>query len=220
MTEPSNDTPAAPATVAHTRMDVESHAPGVRAGGILQVAGGVRAIVPYANYALARLGRLGVVGLALLVFGAVTVLSTNAPLREQLASDNAALEQLTIEPGATTQAAASPQIQLEQFLNQLPTRDQLPSVMNLIVAASVAKGVELEQGKYELVLGTKNGEMAHYRMSFPVVGSYPQVRGFVDAALTAVPAMSLDGLRLQRRSIGDGVVTANIDFAVFVRTTP
>ena len=199
---------------------VEAPARAAHASALVRVTNGARALAPYANYGAQRLGSFGIVGLALIVCSVVALLSANGPLREQFATDNAALARLTSTQGATAQIPASPQGQMDSFLSQLPTRDDLPALMSQVVAASAAKGVELEQGKYELVATTKTGAMARYRMVFPVVGSYPQVRGFVDAALAAVPAMSLDGLRLQRRNIGDGVVMANIDFAVFVRTTP
>ena len=219
-TEATRDVPAT-THASPTRGVVESPASAVPPGAMVRLTTGARALAPYANYAAQRLGSLGIVGLALIIFSVVALVSANGPLREQLASDDAALAQLTAAPGgASTQTLASPQGQVDTFLRQLPTRDQLPALMNQIVAVSSAKGVELEQGKYELLATAKTGSLARYRMVFPVVGNYPQVRGFIDASLAAVPAMSLDGLRLQRRSINDGVVTADIDFAVFVRTTP
>jgi hypothetical protein len=179
-----------------------------------------RAVVPYANYAAQRLGKLGIIGIALCVFSAVTLVSTNSPLRQQLLSDTVTLEQLESAPdGANASATrATPQAQFETFLDELPTRNDLPALMGQIVAASASIGVDLEEGHYELVAAGKAGHIARYRLSFPVMGSYPQVRSFIDQALVAVPAMSLDGLTLQRGDITDRVVTAELDFAVFVRT--
>jgi len=186
---------------------------------IAQVTHGARTVMPYANYAAQRLGKLGIIGVALCVFSAVALVSTNSPLRVQLASDSAALEQLASAPeSATRAAAATPQTQFQTFLQELPTRDDLPALMGQIVAASAATGVDLEEGHYELVTAGKAGHIARYRLSFPVMGSYPQVRGFIDQALIAVPAMSLDGLSLERADIADRLVTAQLDFAVFVRT--
>jgi len=220
-TDAKRDLPAAiSASRASGSGVIESPARRAPDGPLGRVTNGARSLAPYANYAAQRLGAFGVVGVALVAFSAVAMLSANGPLREQLASDNAALARTTLAPDATAQTSASPQGQMHAFLRQLPTRDQLPGLMSQIVAVSATKGVELEQGKYELVATAKNGALARYRMVFPVVGNYPQVRGFIDASLAAVPAMSLDGLRLQRRNVGDGVVTADIDFAVFVRTTP
>jgi Pilus assembly protein, PilO len=189
-----------------------------RPSPLVQITQGARAIVPYANYAAQRLGKLGGVGVALCVFSVVFVVTTNSPLREQIASDTATLTQLTNASDPATVPSATPQSRYTTFLNELPTRDDLPKLMNQIVGVSAATGVQLEEGKYELVAAGKAGHIARYRMSFPVLGSYPQVRSFVDQALFTVPAMALDGLSLQRREIGQGVVTAEIDFAVFVRT--
>lgn len=185
-----------------------------------RVTNGARVVIPYANHFAQRLGHVGVVGVALCVFSAIAMLSTNAALREQLAGDTAALEQLTSTTGTAAPAAtpATPQAQYSDFLSDLPTRDDLPKVMERIVGVSAAAGVQLEEGKYELAAVGKDGHIARYRMSFPIFGSYPQVRTFIDQALSTVPAMSLDGLRLQRREVGVGVVTAELDFEVFVRT--
>jgi hypothetical protein len=191
-----------------------------RRAAVMQLAHGARAVVPYANYAAQRLGKLGIVGIALCVFSAVALLSTNSPLREQLLSDSAALEQVANQADGASDAAgpATPQAQFETFLNGLPTRDDLPALMGQIVMASASTGVELEEGHYELVAAGKAGHIARYQLAFPVMGSYPQVREFIDKALVAVPEMSLDGLSLQRDEIAAGVVTAELDFAVFVRT--
>lgn len=176
------------------------------------------AVVPYVNYAAQRLGKLGIVGVALAVFSLVTLWSTNLPLREQLAAGNASLEQVAAGPQAANSPAATPQVQLERFLDELPTRDDLPGMLNKVVAASSATGIQLDEGRYELAPAGQTGHIARYRLSFPVTGSYPQVRGFIEQALVAVPSMSLDGMTLERSEIADQVVTAELDFAVFVRT--
>jgi hypothetical protein len=54
----------------------------------------------------------------------------------------------------------------------------------------------------------------------PVKGSYPAIRQFVSDALVAVPAASLDTLRLERREVAEGGVEAALRFTVFVRSTP
>jgi hypothetical protein len=184
----------------------------------LQVRTGVRSIVPYGQFVAQRLGRAGIVGVALLVFSAVAFVATNTPLRDQIAADSATLERLSQEAGRAP-ATATPNARYEEFLRGLPTRDDLPALMQQIVVVAASQNVSLEEGKYEVVASSKSGGMARYRMSFPVTGSYPQIRGFIDGALLAVPSMSLDGLRLRRKDIGIGIVAAELDFVVFVRTS-
>jgi Tfp pilus assembly protein PilO len=206
--EPRRERPAQP---MHVTMP--------RRSAVAQAVYGARSIAPYANHAVQRLGKAGIIGVALCAFSLATLISTNSPLRQQLSDDAAALEQLaSASEGAAVATLASPQTQLASFVNSLPTRQDLPALMGQLVATSASVGVDLEEGRYELMTASKAGDIARYRLSFPVVGSYPQVRSFIDQALVAVPTMSLDGLSLQRGEISDGVVTAELDFAVFVRT--
>jgi hypothetical protein len=176
--------------------------------------------VPYASYGAQRLGTLGIVGIALLAFSAVVLMSANLPLRDEVAGATATLEDLAAAPDTITAAAmsAEPQTQLTRLLESLPSRDDLPGLMTRIVAASTAAGVNLDEGSYELVAAGKAGHIARYRLSFPVLGTYPQVRAFVDRALVEVPAMSLDRLSLERGDVADQSVSAELEFAVFVRT--
>jgi hypothetical protein len=210
----------APTTAAQHGLAAPLQELPVKRTALATVTQGVRAVVPYADYAAQRLGKLGIVGVALCVFSAVVLVSTNSPLRQQLQSDTQTLEQFASQTDGTSAIAipTTPQAQYEAFLNGLPTRDDLPMLMGQVVTASVSTGVALEEGHYELVAAGKAGQIARYRLGFPVVGSYPQVRGFIDKALVAVPEMSLDGVTLQRSEVGEGVVNAELDFAVFVRT--
>jgi len=194
--------------------------PATNHSAVARLIHGARSVVPYANYTAQKLGKPGIVGVALSFFSIAVLVSTNLPLREQIASDTATLQQLEngSDQASVTAAISTPQMQFETFLDELPTREELPALMGQIVVASTSTGVELEEGHYELVAAGKAGHIARYRLKFPVVGSYPQVRGFIDRALVAVPQMSLDGLSLERGDVADGVVTAELDFAVFVRT--
>jgi len=186
--------------------------------GLVQLWSGARSVVPYAEFAAQRLGRAGILGVALVVFSAVGVVSTNSTLRDQIGADSATLERLSQDTGRAT-VVATPHTSYDRFVNELPTRDDVPELMQQIVAVATTQGVSLDEGRYEIVASSKSDRLARYRMSFPVTGSYPQVRAFINGALAAVPSMSLDGLRVRRKDIGVGVVGAELDFVVFVRAS-
>ena len=76
--------------------------------------------------------------------------------------------------------------------------------------------VVLEQGRYELT-PLHSGHLARYRMSFPIKGSYPDIRRFIDATLSTIPAAALEGLRIERKNVGDAGVSADLRFSIFVR---
>ena len=62
--------------------------------------------------------------------------------------------------------------------------------------------------------------MGRYELEFPVKAPYPNVRDFINRTLSAVPAAGLDKLRIERKVVGDPVVSADIRFVVFVRAEP
>lgn len=186
--------------------------------GLAQLWTGTRLVVPYAEFAVQRIGRVGIVGVALLVFGVAGFVSTNAALRAQIGANEAALERIANDTGPRI-APATPQARYDEFVNGLPARDDVPALMQQIVTVAGNQGISLEEGKYEIVTNGSSDHLARYRMTFPVTASYPQLRGFIEGALVAIPSMSLDGLRVRRKDIGVGVVAAELDFAVFVRTS-
>ncbi len=55
-------------------------------------------------------------------------------------------------------------------------------------------------------------------MDFPVKASYPDIRKFINQTLTAVPAAALAKLHVERKTVGDQIVSADIGFVVFVRS--
>ena len=113
----------------------------------------------------------------------------------------------------------SPVDQAGEFLDRFPTRAELPAVLASFGASANTAGVTLEQGTYTFE-AQKGASLARYVIDLPVKGSYPAIRQFVSSTLVAVPAASLDTLRLERREVADGSVEAALRFTVFVRSTP
>ena len=93
----------------------------------------------------------------------------------------------------------------------------MPKVIGQVYAEAKAVGVPLDSGRY-LYTPAKGGEIARYELEFPVKASYPDIRSFIDHTLAAVPAAALGKLRIERKAVGDGVVTADIEFLVFLRS--
>jgi hypothetical protein len=77
-------------------------------------------------------------------------------------------------------------------------------------------GVSLEVGHYAFI-PAKAGNVGRYEFEFPLHASYQQVRDFINRTLTAVPAAGLDKLRIERKSVADQAVNADVRFVVFVR---
>lgn len=175
------------------------------------------AIVPYISYGAQRLGRLGVVGVALFMFSVIAFTSGNLSLREQVRNQAADLENARQEPSdsKSREVDTSPTMQANRFVKSLPGRSDVPQIMGSVVAIAAAAGLELERGSYEYV-GSGDDAISRYRMSFPVTGSYPQVRQFVENLLATVPAIALDNVRIERDSISDQVIAADLQFTVLL----
>jgi hypothetical protein len=106
-----------------------------------------------------------------------------------------------------------------RLVASLPTRAQIPAVIGQIFIQAKEAGVSLDTGHY-VFSPAKAGAIARYDLEFPVKASYPDIRGFINRTLSAVPAAALAKLHVERKAVGDPVVNANIGFVVFVRGEP
>jgi Tfp pilus assembly protein PilO len=144
-------------------------------------------------------------------------LGTLLPLRQSVAElrdDVGRLEAAARSGGGANGSIAG---QASALIRKLPTRTELPGVLTAVVSQATAAGLELGRGDYEFMLA-KSGRIHRYRLAFPVRGTYPQVRKFVDGTLAALPAVALEGLKLERDDIGDPQLEADLRFAVMVRS--
>jgi hypothetical protein len=169
-------------------------------------------LVPQLQYQIARLGLAGQAGLATLVAALVVVVSTLVPAQHALESLRAELMRAQ-HPSALT----SPDQALPRLVASLPTRAQMPAVIGQVYTQAKAAGVPLDVGRY-VFTPARSGAIARYDLEFPVKASYPSIRGFINRTLSAVPAAALSKLHVERKSVGDQVVNADIGFVVFVRS--
>ncbi|MBV8784539.1 MAG: hypothetical protein JOZ67_10155 [Gammaproteobacteria bacterium] len=213
------DAPAALAPVAvrplpSARLRVEQPpAPGelARRAGALQSTA-LRGL-QHAHYQLSRIGIAGQAGLLALVAAGVIALSVLVPARHSLQTLSQELlrSQATVHGGA----AGAPST-VAHFMGTLPTRGQVPAVLGIVYQQAKEAGVALDSGRYAFSAG-KSGSVARYEVEFPVKGTYPSIRTFIDRTLSAVPAAGLDRLRVERKSVGDALVNADVRFVLFVR---
>jgi len=196
--------PAAPAPLALP----------ARTSALARLRVGASELVPYAQYQLTRLGIAGQAGLVALTAAAVVAVSALIPAQHSLQALNAELANARHAPAAMSADQALPRV-----IATLPTRVQMSGVIGQIVAQAKTAGVSLDTGRY-VYTPAKGGEIARYELEFPVKASYPDIRTFIDHTLTAVPSAALGKLRVERKTVGDAVVNADVGFVVFVRSEP
>ena len=187
--------------------------PAARADFVARLGATAVGILPRVQYQLTRLGALGIAGIAAVLAAVVITLTAVVPGHNAirtLDADVARSMRHSPSDGIT------PEEGLAKLVAALPTRGQVPSVIGLVLQQAQQAGVPLDVGHYAFI-PAKTGGVGRYELEFPVRASYPQVRDFINRTLTAVPAASLDKLRIERKSVTDQAVNADVRFVVFVR---
>jgi len=169
-------------------------------------------LVPRLQYQIVRLGPAGQVGLAALVAALIFIASTVLPARHALDALRAEVVQAQHPSAAPSSDQAVPRL-----VESLPTRAQIPAVIGLMYTQAKASNVALDTGHYAYSQA-KSGALARYDIEFPVKAAYPDIRAFIDKTLIAVPSAALSKLHVERKTVGDQVVNADIAFVVFVRS--
>lgn len=170
----------------------------------------VRAL-PQARYQLMRVGPAGLTGIGALLAAAVAALVLLLPAHQSVL----ALRNELIKAGHAA-PAVRPELSPQQFAASLPTREQVPALLGVVLAQATDAGVVLEQGRYSFTPATSN-RLARYTFEFPVKANYGNIRAFIDKSLAALPALGLDKLHVERKSVGDMVVSADVGFVIYLR---
>jgi hypothetical protein len=176
-----------------------------------RLQGAVSRAVAEVSYRITRVGSAGLTGLVLISIAIATFIMVNLPQRASIESLRAAAAQPAATGGAGIAAA-----QVGKVLTGLPPRSGAPEVLEKILAQAKDAGVELERGKYEFV-PSRDGVAAHYRVELPVKTTYPQLRTFMDKTLLALSGVGVEGLRIERKSIGDARIEAEVKLAIYVK---
>jgi len=170
--------------------------------------------VAESTYRLRRVGATGLAGIALVVAALVLFIANNLPQSTAVTVLKAQI--LRLAPLGHAPVAATPG---GTVLAALPQRDDAPTVVGKVFAQAAAAGVELPRGQYEFV-PSRDGVAARYRMTFPVHTTYPKLRDFMDRTLIALPAVAIEGLRVERKKVGDEQVDAELKLSAYVRSEP
>ncbi len=170
---------------------------------------------PLAAWHLGRTGRVGLVGIALMLASALFFVSTHL----QVAGEAEALRADLMRARARASVAPAGVNEPAQALRHLPSRADMPALLGVLLQQAEAAQLALDTGKYEMT-AAKAGAITRYRVSFPVTGPYPQVRQFIDATLVALPTVSINELNIERKAIGEGIVEARLRLTFYTRSVP
>lgn len=151
-------------------------------------------------------------------FGTVFYFSTLAPLlgeREQLRAQLAERIELRQASPQPVEATRDPQADLAAFYVGLAREADVPDQLRRLHRAAQAQGLRLAQSQYR-PLPDPGGKLIRYQILLPARGSYPEIRRFLAQAARDVPGLALEGIRFQRRDIGEAELEAQIRFTLFI----
>ncbi|MCQ4347439.1 type II secretion system protein M [Pseudomonas stutzeri] len=166
-----------------------------------------------------RLGRPGALGAALLLFALawglfglwpasreLDALQTRAATaREHAARVAAGVEAPPMQPGQ----------QLASLQQSLPAQQEATAAIERIYAIAAREGIALARGDYALALDPQT-RLARYRILLPLRGSYPQLRRFLAAIRSQLPALVLEDIDLQRKRISETELEGRIRMVLYL----
>jgi hypothetical protein len=166
-----------------------------------------------------RAGLPGLGGAALLalvlaygVFGLLPDWRSLETLRQNSHTANAYLEKVA---NGTATLPVVPSQQLDEFHKALPTQLDATTVIDRIYAMASKEKINLARGEYSLGIDPKT-QLARYQILLPVRGNYPQLRRFLHALLTELPAVVVEDVDFQRKRIADTELTGRIRMTLYL----
>ncbi|HDS1735317.1 type 4a pilus biogenesis protein PilO [Pseudomonas sp. BP8] len=167
-----------------------------------------------------RLGRVGlgaalVSGLAL-TLGLASVLPQWQAVRELRASAaDASVQVQRLQRGELKIAVKPEQQALDTLREQLPGQPEASALIERLYRLASAERISLARGEYALGVDPKT-QLARYQIVLPLRGSYPQIRGFLQALLGQLPTLVLEDLELQRKRIGDSELNGRLRMTLYL----
>ena len=165
--------------------------------------------------ALDRLGAAGVISLGVLVFCAFFHYSTVRPLEHELLAQRTAAERLKSRSPLEVSSAPDKADEVRRFYELFPPMARLPEELERVYAIAREAGLAIQQGEYRLE--SRGSGLLTYRLTFPVRGTYAQIRQFVGAMLKDLPIASIDALRFERRRVGDTQLEGQVRLSIYFR---
>lgn len=167
-----------------------------------------------------RLGWPAVMGFALLLLGAAMHWEIGPAERARIDDRRAAslalaetLQSRENQPKVPDQAEIA-----ARFSRALPlsTTEQRTAVLASIQSAAVAEGLVLEQANYAVDSAAAES-FDGLEIVLPVKGTYLQIRRFMSRTLADNSALALEAVSLNRQSVNEPAVEAQLRFTLFLQ---
>jgi Tfp pilus assembly protein PilO len=169
---------------------------------------------------LRRLGRAGLGAVLLLLLAVLVALFALLPQWQQVSQLRAAQadasEQVQRLQRGELKVEIKPEQQaLDSLRERMPGQPQASELIDRLYSLARAERITLARGEYALGVDPKT-QLARYQILLPVRGSYPQIRGFVQALLGQLPTLVIEDLELQRKRIGDDQLNGRLRMTLYL----
>jgi Tfp pilus assembly protein PilO len=101
---------------------------------------------------------------------------------------------------------------LEAFYAYFERKERAPDWLATLYGAAASTGIQMRAGEYRQI--GQGERLERYVIRLPVSGSYAQLQRFAEAALEAIPVLSLDQMKLRRTRGGDARIEAELVFSL------
>jgi hypothetical protein len=137
-------------------------------------------------------------------------------IRLDQAVRHAAAAQRERPPLSVQDPAAS---ELARFYANFPSQDAFPDALEQLLKTAAQHALSVHHGDYT-VTRAPAGKLVRFQIVLPLRGSYPQVRGFLDALAHDVPGMALENAQFERREVGDPALDVKLRLVLFLVRAP
>jgi len=169
--------------------------------------------------AAARLGREGMLGLALVLLSLGVYFGLVLPSQNRINQLNSELKAISTskQSGNSHSVSHSASIteRLAAYYSFFPAQTSAPDWLDKIYHDAKAQNLALVEGKYT-PLHERAGKLVRYEINLPVTGNFRQVHLFISKVLNDIPYAALDGISYERRKIGDTGIKAKIKFCLYL----
>ncbi|MHC6225775.1 type 4a pilus biogenesis protein PilO [Pseudomonas sp. X10] len=167
-----------------------------------------------------RLGRAGLAAVLVATLALLVAFFAVLPQWQQVrqlraAEADASLQVQRLQRGELKIVVKPEQQALDDLRQQLPDQPQASELIERLYRLARAERISLARGEYALGVDPKT-HLARYQIVLPVRGSYPQIRGFLQALLGQLPTLVLEDLELQRKRIGDDELNGRLRMTLYL----
>lgn len=168
-------------------------------------------------YLSTELGVPGFVALGLLAAAALFYTFGARPLEERRRNLDRELDRLhrrSESLNAGQHRIAVPGAKLVAFYRYFERDDNAVLWLAKLYGISRGAGVELSTGEYRLADARRSPQ--RYQLTFPVAGTYPRIREFIEKSLGTIPVLSLDQINFHRRRANETRIEAVVVFTLYL----